>query len=253
MDISKIQYDLGQKPTLIDIKLKDFMVDESYQRTPSYAGIRLIKKMVNKWDWRLFKPPIVVKSISDGNENFMVVDGQHTIIAALTRGDIESIPVLLFNETSTQSQAISFVGHNTERTKVAAARLFYSKVEAGDENCIEIKNFMEDLGIYFVDTYKYELGEIASPNYFISLYNKLTMIQMQTIIQICLNAKLAPIFRGHLSLAKSAIWDNSFGEITTMEVVTALAEMKKEGVAFTSGLHLLEKEFSVKIKQIRNG
>lgn len=253
MSLEGITYDLGERPTLTDIKLEHLWVDETYQRTPSGRGIKLIKKMVARWDWRLFKSPIVVRVIRNDEERFMVVDGQHTIIAAITRGDIESLPVLLFNETSTRSQAMSFVGHNTQRTSVRAARLFYSKVEAGDPAAIDLNEFMKELGVYFVDTPKKELGEIAAPQSFATMYRLLTQLQLQTIVQVCLRAQLKPIFKSALSLANKALWTKTFGDLTTMEVVTALAALDlRDDVSYSSRMKDLEIAFVQEIRKARS-
>lgn len=63
-------------------------VDDRYQRCLSERSIRLIRKIVAEWDWRAFKPPVVVEV--DGRLD--VIDGQHTAIGAVTHGGIALTP-----------------------------------------------------------------------------------------------------------------------------------------------------------------
>lgn len=67
------------------------LVDEVYQRNLSRGSIELIRKIVARWDWNRFKPPVVAMT----DEGLEVIDGQHTAIAAATHPEITEIPVML--------------------------------------------------------------------------------------------------------------------------------------------------------------
>ncbi len=64
------------------VKPSTLLVDERYQRGLSERSIKLIRKIVSEWDWRAFKPPVVV----DVGAGLEVIDGQHTAIGAATHG-----------------------------------------------------------------------------------------------------------------------------------------------------------------------
>ena len=52
----------------------DLLVDEAYQRDLSPRSLKLIRSIVERWDWLKFKPPVVALT----DRGFEVVDGQHT-------------------------------------------------------------------------------------------------------------------------------------------------------------------------------
>src|SRR5262245_49208195 len=70
----------------------DLWVEETYQRNLSERSISLIRKIVANWSWAGIKPPICAR---DEDGRLVVVDGQHTAIAAASHGGIPSIPIMI--------------------------------------------------------------------------------------------------------------------------------------------------------------
>ncbi|WP_125901160.1 DUF6551 family protein [Methylobacterium indicum] len=110
------------------IKPTELLVDAGYQRDLSDASLRLIRRIIERWDWRRFKPPIVAWT-DDGLE---VIDGQHSAIAAASHPGIEVIPVVVVEATAQSDRAQAFVGHNRDRIAVTAAQMHVAAVAAGD-------------------------------------------------------------------------------------------------------------------------
>lgn len=78
--------------------------------------MKLIRKIASEWSWAAFKPPVVVEV--DGR--LEVIDGQHTVIGAVTHGDIDNLPVLVAKAETHETRASAFVRHNRNRIHVTA-------------------------------------------------------------------------------------------------------------------------------------
>src|SRR6185437_3072554 len=105
----------------------DLLVDDAYQRGLGPKSVDLIRRIVEHWDWRRFKPPIVAWT----EAGFEVIDGQHTAIAAASRPDIAKIPVMVVVATAMTDRAQAFVGHNRDRLNVSPMQLHHAMVAAG--------------------------------------------------------------------------------------------------------------------------
>ncbi|MDR3488757.1 MAG: hypothetical protein P4M05_28120 [Bradyrhizobium sp.] len=141
----------GIEPTVVIAKLPKFvwldpstlLVDDSYQRNLSERSIKLIRKIASAWDWRRFKPPIVVLT-DKGHE---VIDGQHTAIAAASHPDVPKIPVMLVEAETTSERASAFLGHNRDRLAITATQMHHAAVAAKDEDAVTIEQVCRRVGI----------------------------------------------------------------------------------------------------------
>jgi hypothetical protein len=109
---------------------KSLFVEEAYQRGLSERSVKMIRRYVGGWDWRGFKPPIVML---DEQDRMVVLDGQHTAIAAASHGGLPQIPVMLVPTGTLQQRARAFIGHNTDRLAPTPMQLFFASIEAGDD------------------------------------------------------------------------------------------------------------------------
>jgi hypothetical protein len=66
-------------------------VQPEYQRDLTKRSITLIRDIAETFSWLHIKPPVCAR---DGNGNLCVIDGQHTAIAAASRG-LKKIPVMI--------------------------------------------------------------------------------------------------------------------------------------------------------------
>ena len=98
------------RPEFVWVPPTNLLVDETYQRELSRQSLALIEKIVKRWDWSRFKPPVVART--DGG--FEVIDGQHTAIAAASHPEIDEIPVMVVETTDMGDRAKAFVGHNRD-------------------------------------------------------------------------------------------------------------------------------------------
>lgn len=106
----------------------DLRIEAAYQRDLSGKSIKLIRRIVENWDWSKFKPPICAET-ADG---LFVIDGQHTAIAAASHGSIRQIPVLIVDAATIARRADSFVAHNRDRLAMSPLQVFHAEMAAGN-------------------------------------------------------------------------------------------------------------------------
>jgi hypothetical protein len=130
-------------PRVLWIAPTRLCVDETYQRSLSERSIELIARIVQDWDWRRFKAPVVAEV--DGS--WQVIDGQHTAIAAVTHGGIAEIPVLVVAAAEIAERARAFVGLNRDRLNVTPMQIFRAELAAGDDDARTIAKVCERAGV----------------------------------------------------------------------------------------------------------
>lgn len=126
---------LQPPPRLEWVPLNLLRIDRSYQRSLSDRSIRLIRRMVERFDWARMKALSVLER-ADGT--FEVLDGQHTAIAAMTHGGLNALPCLICASRDTKGAAAAFVDLNRERVALTALQVFWAEVAAGDELATEV-------------------------------------------------------------------------------------------------------------------
>jgi len=120
-------------PELRWVQPTDLNIEGAYQRDLSARSLALVRKIVGSWDWAKFKPPICAER--DGA--LVVVDGQHTAIAAATLG-LDTIPVMLVRPHEIEGRASAFVAHNRDRLVMSPFQIFHASVTAGDEIAVAV-------------------------------------------------------------------------------------------------------------------
>lgn len=114
------------RPTFIDVDPRLLIVETKYQRDLSGKSMHLIRRIIEKFDWTKFKPPVCV---ADG-DGYFVIDGQHTAIGAASHPDIETIPIMLVDAGTIEARASSFVAHNRDRVAMSPYQVFHGEVTA---------------------------------------------------------------------------------------------------------------------------
>ena len=121
----------------------ELLVDDAYQRNLSEQSVKLIRRIVAGFDWRRYKPPIVVET----EDGFEVVDGQHTAIAAASHPNVPLILVMIVTGAKTADRAAAFLGHNRDRLNVSRMQMHHAAVAAGDSNAILIDDVCRSAGL----------------------------------------------------------------------------------------------------------
>lgn len=137
---------VGKAPRTEYVDPRTLFIESAYQRDVIERGKRLIRKIVENWDWTHFKPPIVVRR-PDSGRALVVIDGQHTAVAAATHGGIPKIPVLVVEAAQVKDRAEAFVAHNKDRIALTPMQIHYAKLVAGNEEAGVIQSACDDAGV----------------------------------------------------------------------------------------------------------
>lgn len=182
-----------ERPRLAEVDPSALLVDERYQRNLSERSARLIRKILAGWDWRVFKPPVVVEV--DGEHH--VVDGQHTAIAAVSHPAITTIPVMIISAEAVADRAQVFVKQNADRIVATPLQLFHAQLAAEDEDAMTVQQVCDRAGIRILKgppangIYREcETVAIASLK---QLVNRRYAVGARKVLEVLAAAQLAPV------------------------------------------------------------
>lgn len=133
----------ARRPEVTWIDPTELLVDESYQRGVGEKGLRLIRRIVEHFDWRRFKPPTAVWT----DEGLEVIDGQHSAIAAATHPGVAQIPILVVEAPNVKDRASAFIGINRDRLNVTMMQIHAAGVTAGEESALKIEAVCKAAGL----------------------------------------------------------------------------------------------------------
>lgn len=139
---------IGRPPRVELVRPTDLWIEEGYQRALSQASARLIREMVEHWDWRKYKAPTCAEIELN---KLAVTDGQHTAIAAATL-QFDHIPVLITEGGDIADRAAAFIGHNRTRLAVTGLQLHHAAVAAGDEVAVAIAECLRAADVRLVES-----------------------------------------------------------------------------------------------------
>lgn len=216
-------------PEFIHVDPTTLLVDDRYQRSLNRNSVRLIRKIIEQWDWSSFKPPVAVEV--DGKLN--VIDGQHTAIAAASHGGIKTIPVMVVSAEKIEERATSFVRHNRDRIGVTAPQLHAALVAAGDQAALTINRMCESAGIELLK-YPPQNGKFRH-NTTIAITTIGSLLKLRSergaldVLSVCAQAKLAPVSAGHIKAVDLVLFGSEYGGMVEEEgLVAAIIAMKEE-------------------------
>lgn len=171
---------------------EDLLVEPAYQRDLSSASVSLIRKIVNGWDWSKYKPPICAEAQS----GLCVIDGQHTAIAAATRG-IAKIPVLVVSASAMETRAEAFVSHNRDRLNMSPFQIIHAEAAAGDLTAIGILALAEKTGAIIPRSAplkgRTKPGTILPINKVRAAYRGSGPVVVERVFRIAVGAKATPL------------------------------------------------------------
>jgi hypothetical protein len=197
-------------PTIEMLPPTDLLVDPAYQRDLSDKSLKLIRRIVEGWDWRRFKPPIVAWS----DAGFEVIDGQHTAIAAATHGGIERIPCVVVEAQEVQDRASAFVGHNRDRLAVGALEVHHAMVAAGDPEALTVQQVCARAGVTVLrnpyGSRNYVAGDTMAVGAINALIGRRGALKAREILQALVAAELAPITANDVKAAELLFTDPDY-------------------------------------------
>lgn len=207
----------GEPPIFENFDPKTLLIDETYQRNISTRSFKIIEKIIKGWDWRAFKPPVVMKTAS----GYCVIDGQHTSIAAASHPEIKTIPCMIVSSGGVNVQAAAFVKHNRDRTAISPTQLHTALVTAGDEDALTILQICDRAGARILKGNSkdgnYAIGDIVAISTLHQILNRRYTQGTRIIVELCVAAKLAPISRDHLKAVETLLFNDDYAQYVTPE------------------------------------
>lgn len=208
----------------------DLHVDDRYQRHISEKGRKLIRSIAGgNFSWRKYCLPIVTIN-PDGDK--VVVDGQHTLIAAATRG-LKRVPWLLVPSVSLQDEADAFVGLNKSRTMITAMVEHRALVTAGNPDALAVERVCKAAGVSLCLTQKTR-GWAAGDTIALAAIRKIVKDHGQAgarkILDPLVAAGLAPITADHIKAVQALMFGDEFKGMVVVEKI-APALTGEAGVA----------------------
>lgn len=202
------------------------LVDDTYQRDLSRRSLDLIEKIVKRWDWARFKPPVT----AEGPHGLEVIDGQHTAIAAATHPDVHQIPVMVVAAPELQDRAKAFVGHNKDRIVLGAAQIHFANVAAGDEDALTIQQVCDRAGIkllrYPPGNAVWKPGETLAIASIRGLVNRRHAAGARQVLQVIAQAQCAPVRADEIKAVDVLLNDAEYkGQVSGEDVTNAFLRL----------------------------
>ena len=122
-------------------------VDHAYQREK--VSIGKVQQIQSSWSW-VGCGMILVALRKDGS--YWVMDGQHRVLAARNRSDIDELPCLVFTVESKNDEAAGFLVANTQRKPVTAIAKYKAMVLTKDATAMAVNDVLDRLGIEVAET-----------------------------------------------------------------------------------------------------
>jgi len=114
-------------------------VDSTYQRALNNDK-RL--RIASNFNWAAFGVLIVAQR-NDGS--LWVIDGQHRLMAAQSRSDVQDVPAVIFElGSNVMDEATDFLIANKDRKPLSGVDSFKAMVVSGDPIALEVQNLIHD-------------------------------------------------------------------------------------------------------------
>ena len=128
-----------------EISKSELLIPAEYQRD---VVLSKVYEICAKWSW--FGCGVLIVANRDGK--YWVVDGQHRVLAALRRSDINVLPCMVFDTSDLASEAQAFVTVNTGRKPVAALDKMKALSVSGDPDAEFLIETLANLGLNMAKT-----------------------------------------------------------------------------------------------------
>jgi hypothetical protein len=127
----------NERGKLAYVDKKSLQIDHRYQRALSDPK-RL--RIASNFNWAAFGVLTVARR-TDGS--LWVIDGQHRLAAAMSRDDIDTVPVVIFEfNGNIMDEATDFLINNKERRPLAGVDAFKAQVVAGDPTALQVQDLL---------------------------------------------------------------------------------------------------------------
>lgn len=141
--LKKLGLTIKDKPGVFEqVPLDLLTVDLSYQRDSTKRV--LVRKLARDWLWLCCGALIV----ADRGDEYRVIDGGGRTEAARLRGDIQSLPCMIYEVSSIAKEADAFIQIQQNRTSVKPSDRFKAELVKGNPVAKEVDRLVKDAGRY---------------------------------------------------------------------------------------------------------
>jgi hypothetical protein len=190
---------IAPPPKIAWLALDQLVIDENYQRSLSGQSNKLIRRLVENWDWNCFKP-LSVAAVGDGR--YEIIDGQHTAIAAATHGAVETLPCLVLDATTLAQRSAAFVGINRDRLALTPFALYRARLAAEDPEAVAVDAALVSAGAALVESIRYDVeyppGTVACIGTLLQVVRRGGKARLARLLRLCMAADISPIPSGVL-------------------------------------------------------
>ena len=211
-------------PRFAWIPVCELFVNDAYQRDLSDRSIRQIRKIAQDFCWSKVKALSVSPADVGGYE---VIDGQHTAIAAATRGDVPELPCLIQRGLSQAQKADSFVGINTQKTVITPLQIFYAELTAGNEEAHDIQKTVQACGARILRQPPgqglFRVGDVMCIKAVRSVYNQGGNAWLRRVLSICVEAKMEPVRQQFPPALVRLLWTGDHvGKLSDEQIISVI-------------------------------
>lgn len=217
-------------PIFENVKPTDLFVDPAYQRDISERGLTQIRRIIEGFDWTKFKPPICAYAEHEGSTVLMVLDGQHTAIAAASNPIIDLIPVMIVEAEDTVCQAKAFIGQNTQRLGVTNLQLHQAALAAADEDALTLELTCTSARVKLLRTPNSYTGDGSRQTIAVkqveALIARRGRITARQVLEVIADAERGPITATHIKAVELLLTDPDYADqIAAEDLTTAIVDL----------------------------
>lgn len=111
-------------------------IDPAYQRNATHTKVLRIAK---EWNWMA----LGAITVSERDGVLFVVDGQHRVLAAKKRSDVQELPCIIFKSSGARDEAKGFVEANTNRKAVVIKDRHDAMLMYGDPIATHVQSLLD--------------------------------------------------------------------------------------------------------------
>lgn len=221
---------LAGEPRLEWVKLAQLATDARYQRGLSERSVRLIRRIVEEFDWARVRPAVVIERPGGLYE---ILDGQHLATAAATHGGIEAIPCLIVADRDTAAKAAAFVALNRDRVAMTPIQVFRAKRVAGDPVALAVVAGLEKAGARMLERMPalghYEIGDTVAVSAFEAVATSKGAAGVARVARVAINARRAPISSMLVRAVWSLVWSREYAGAVSDTQIAAWLVTQEQG------------------------
>lgn len=213
------------KPRFDWVDPQTLFVEESYQRGLAENSVTLIRKIVGRWNWAHIKPPVCVR---DSKGRLIVLDGQHTAIAAASHGNIPKIPVMIVEADSVKARATAFISQNRDRIILTPMHMHFAALAAGDEIAVAVDEACRKSKVTILKASRgttgiYRVGETFAVGVITRLVKQHGVNATARVLRVLVDAKRAPVPAHEISAVAQLLFAPEHkGQVEAFDIATVI-------------------------------